>query len=197
MIKLKSILNEADSIQSNTFKMYHGGRRWEQIPTELYSSKQGRYECGVGIYFTNHYNTARKYAKGSKVVHLVEIDRNFVDIEKVKIPFEDVVNFVKNAYGMKHKKEIINDLTGRWKTSEVPAFVLNNLIVNYEAGSGKVGIEILKYFLSKGIDASVIKRSNDENWLVVFNPRIIKSVKVVNPTKLTKDDYKLPPILTV
>src|ERR1039458_2323947 len=72
MIKLKNLLLE--NSETNTFQMYHGGKRWSRIPSELYSHKQGRYECGVGIYLTNDYNTARKYAKGSRVVHLVEVD---------------------------------------------------------------------------------------------------------------------------
>ncbi len=59
--------------------------------------------------------------------------------------------------------------------------ILNNLIVNHEAGSGSVGTEIAKYFVSKGADASIQDQSGDEQWLIVFNPKIIINYSVVDP----------------
>ena len=52
---------------SDTFQMYHGGRKWSFVPSELIAPKQGRYEGGIGIYFTNYYETARKYAKSQSI----------------------------------------------------------------------------------------------------------------------------------
>lgn len=83
--------------------MYYGGKRWYRIPTEFLGSAKGRYEAGPGIYFTNSYETARRYAKGSRVVHLVDIDKNFKDIDKVDIRLIEMVDFIKNCRGMKHK----------------------------------------------------------------------------------------------
>jgi protein associated with RNAse G/E len=185
MIKLKDLLLE--NSETNTFQMYHGGKRWSVIPSELYSHKQGRYECGVGIYLTNDYNTARKYAKGSRVVHLVDIDKNFKELGDIKIPLTDILEFVKNLSGLKHKSEIITALTNnaiRMNTDYVRGDILNNLIVNYEAGSGNVGIKISNYFVSKGADAKFELQSGDEYWLVIFNPNIIKKVTVVDASKV-------------
>ena len=187
MIKLKTLLED---INSNTFKMYHGGKRWSRIPSELYSHKQGRYECGVGIYLTNDYNTARKYAKGSRVVHLVEVDKNFKELGDIKIPLTEILDFVKNLSGLRHKSEIITSLTNnaaRMNTDYVRGDILNNLIVNYEAGAGNVGIKISNYFVSRGADAKFELQSGDEYWLVVFNPNIIKKVTVVDASKVNGD----------
>lgn len=63
-MKLKTLYEE---ITGNTFQMYHGGSRWSTSP-EVRPSKNNRYEGGVGLYFTNSYERARTYAKGSKVV---------------------------------------------------------------------------------------------------------------------------------
>ena len=67
------------------------------------------------------------------------------------------------------------------------ADTLNNLIVNYEAGAGKVGIAVANYFTSKGADAHISPQSGDEFWLVVFNPKIIKKVTVVDPKTVTSN----------
>ena len=81
-MKLKTLVESIGTIQ-----MYHGGNRWSGTP-EIRPTK-GRYEGGPGIYFTNNYETAKKYAKGSNVVQLVNIDSNFKDftniIEKMDI----------------------------------------------------------------------------------------------------------------
>ena len=200
MIKLKNILQESETINPpvSTFQMYHGGKRWSQIPSEIIGSNKGRYEAGVGIYFTNDYNTARRYAKGSRVVHIVDINKNFKEIRSVNIPLTDIVGFLKNLSGLKHRKDIIDDIINNAKRmgqDYISANVLNNLIVNYESGSGEVGIKLSNYLVSKGVDAKLERQSGDEFWLVVFNPNIIKKVSVVDPSTVTSDfNFILPNI---
>ena len=69
--------------------------------------------------------------------------------------------------------------------------VLNNLVVNYEAGCGKQGIEVTKYIVSRGGDATVVRNGN-EDWLVVFNPKIIKYYRKVDTKE--KIEFELPRI---
>lgn len=179
-----------------TFRMYHGGSRWSYLPDDIQPGKKNRYEAGVGIYFTNSYNTARKYARGGKVVHMVEIDKNYRDISRVMISVEEMVNFVKSVSGLKKRNDIIKDILAysqRTNRTEISGDVLNNLIVNYEAGAGRPGVEIAKFLASKGVDASLQRQSGEEVWLVVFNPKILKKVTVVNPKDINSDsDFMLP-----
>jgi len=192
---IKEDSNEIDSQSSNdTFKMYHGGKRWNVIPSEILPSKKNRYEGGVGIYLTNNLNTAIKYSKGSRVVQLVEIDKNFKDITTVDIPLDKLLIFLKGLYGLKHRKEIMSDIINfskRTNKSNIPAEILNNLIVNYEAGAGNIGVEISKYFVELGIDACIQKNHGDEIWLIIFNPKIIKRVSVINQSKITSNDFDM------
>lgn len=182
--------------QSNTFQMYHGGVKWTRLPREILGSSKNRYEHGVGIYFTNFYQTARKYARGSNVVHLVDIDKNFVDIKEVELKLDDVISFVSGCYGMKSKSDIISDLrrnADRRSVDFIHANTLNNLIVNYEAGAGKVGLRVIDFFVSNGIDGSLIRQSGTEVWMVVFNPFIIKKVKIVSPSTIDSNfQFELP-----
>lgn len=184
-MKLKTILLEIDSdLRDSTFLMYHGGTRWSRIPSEIIGSKQGRYEAGVGIYFTNSYETARKYAKGGRVVHAVSIDKNFKLLKDVRVNLNELVNFVKSVPGMKKKSIIVDDLkryAERTSATEVSLEVLNNLLVNHEAGAGKAGVFVSNYFVSKGADAYLENQSGEEFWLVVFNPKILKKMTVIDP----------------
>lgn len=180
-----------------TLKMYHGGSRWSYLPDEIQPGKKNRYEAGVGIYFTNSYKTARKYAKGNKVVHLVEIDKQFKDIEDVTIPVGKITEFVKNVPQLSSKSDIINDINAystRVGKTEVPLSILNNLVVNYQAARGKSGVYIAKFFTECGADGHIQKQSGDEIWLVVFNPKILKSVKVVNPKEINSASQFMLPV---
>lgn len=186
-MKLKDILLEITGSPEDTFQMYHGGKRWSRIPTELQASGKGRYEGGVGIYFTNNYDTARRYAKGSRVVHLANIDKNYKSIDNVRVPLKELLEFVKNVSGMKKKHSISEDIirySVRVGREDVPLSVLNNLVINYEVGSGNAGLQISNYFVSKGVDAYLDRHSGEEFWLVVFNPRIIKTVRVIDPKEV-------------
>lgn len=189
-MRLKTLYEE---ITGNTFQMYHGGSRWLTSP-EVRPSKNNRYEGGVGLYFTNSYERARTYAKGSKVVQLVNIDRNFKDLDDVRVDVNEIIEFLNSVRGLKKRKEIIQDLqrTALRSGSDVRLSVLNNLIVNWQAGSGDVGIELKDFFVSKGVDASIQDQSGEEFWLVVFNPKIIKGYSVVDPKKIEK--FMLPSI---
>ena len=176
-----------------TFEMYHGGNKWYGDP-EIRPSK-GRYEGGPGIYFTNNYETAKKYAKGSNVVQLVQIDSNFRDLKSVKVQINDIFSFLDQLQGLKKRKEIKQDIqkfSDRINKEEIPLTVLNNLIVNWEAGSGEVGKEIANFFVKSGADAIVDEQSGAEQWLIVFNPKIIKNYEVVK--NVSVDRYMLPRI---
>lgn len=177
---------------SNYIEMYHGGMRWIEHP-EIRKAKKGNYEAGNGIYFTNSYLTAKKYAKGGRVVQKVKINKNFKDITDVYVDLKELIDFVNSIPRMKRKKEIINDLTRnaeRRNSNTISLDILNNLIVNHEAGSGNIGPIIANYFVQKGADASVERQSGKEFWIVVFNPKIILDVKVC-PANIPVDEYML------
>lgn len=189
-MKLRTILNE---IQSGTFQMYHGGSKWSGEP-EIRPTK-GRYEGGTGIYFTTNYETARKYAKGSNVVQIVDIASSFTDLKTVKVDIDSIFEFLDSLGGLKKRKELKSDIqrfADRIQKKEIPLTVLNNLIINWEAGSGEIGKEVARFFVSNGADAVIDDQSGDEQWLIVFNPKIIKNYKVTNPKEI--ETYMLPKI---
>lgn len=182
-----------DDIVNNTFQMYHGGKKWYTTPTDLISSKKGRSWYGVGIYTTNFYETARKYGKGPRVVHLLDIDKKYQDLDNVNIAVDEAIKFIKNLRGLRFKSEIVERIK-RYKDN-IPLSILHNNIINTDAAPGLIGKEVSDFLASKGADASYISQSGKEFWLLIFNPRIIKSFKVIDPKNIDNEfPFELPQI---
>ena len=128
------------------------------------------------------------------MVSKVQIDKAFGNIDKVSIGLGDMVEFLKNLPRLRNKNKMVERIAAyseRLNSKYIPAGVLNNLIVNYEAGSGDVGVKVNQFLVDHGVDAEVQSKSN-EDWLVVFNPKIIKNHEIVDPKKLSIEDYNLP-----
>jgi hypothetical protein len=138
--------------------------------------------------------TARKYAKGGGATMLATVDRNLALAERTLIPLATALDFFKSAPRMRHKQEIAADITAnanRHKSDAISANVLINLVVNYEAGSGDAGLSLARFLRDQGVDGSLETQSN-EDWLVIINPRVIRSMKRMAANEVPRDLYHLP-----
>lgn len=173
-----------------TFPLYHGGCRWIGRP-EVRAPKEGAYEGGVGLYFTTSWLRAKDYAKGNKVITIAEIRSDFTPIESVRIPRRDIADFL-TITRMRAKKEILSDIDSNiarvGNGDFVNANVFNNLVVNHRAGTGIAGLAVSKFLSSHGVDAE-IQRKGHEDWLLVLNPDIIKSHRVLSPKESPVWDF--------
>jgi hypothetical protein len=61
----------------------------------------------------------------------------------------------------------------------LPAEILVNAFVNFDAASGQHGPALAEYLVGHGVDVSHVSRSTDEDWIVIFNPKVIRSVTKV------------------
>lgn len=176
--------------EQNLFKVYHGGKKWVFVPKELIASKKNRHNYGVGIYSTNKLNTARAYGKGSRVVHELTVDKNYKELDDVFIDVGECIDFVKTLNGLRKKQILIKslqDYSDRIKNTNIPISILHNLIHNYDAAPGLLGKRVSDFLVSKGVDANYVRQSGDEFWFVIFNPKIIKSFRVVDPKQEGKE----------
>lgn len=142
-------------------KFFHGGIKWLGSPT--INPKRRRYEHGPGIYLTTSYETARKYGKGSRAVFEVDV-QDFTCISEIKIPKLDLLRFIEELRP-KNWENICTDLEGyanRTGREDIPLNVLNNLVVNWEAGGGKSGASIAQFFTENGADALIEQRGGGE-----------------------------------
>lgn len=175
-------------------QLWHGGRRWKDRPTVKPPTK-GRYECGPGIYLTNQYDRARKYAGRNGVTTMVSLRENLVWLERKEISLQLMEDYVRQTYGFRKRDVILKDLEDsayRLDRDQLSASYLVNLCVNHEVLSGKQGVFLADWLVEQGIDASLHVVNLVEHWVIVFNPEVIESYDVVSASKVALDKRTLP-----
>jgi hypothetical protein len=182
--------------------MWHGGRKWQWGP-EIMQGKKGQTERGPGIYCTSHYMTASKYAKGGGQVRRLVIEPREL-LEDIAIPLADAIGFVKSHLIRRTHEDIMQRLsdcserlrdgvyTLKGEGPHVPLSVLNNLCINSDQAHGERGLELNKFLVSYGADASFDYASGREVWGCIFNPECIKRHEVMPASAVDKGEYELP-----
>lgn len=163
-----------------TLKFWHGAQRWSGR-AELRPSRPRCYECGPGIYLSNHQSTARKYAKGGGQTVLVELSPDVVVLEDSRLTLDEMLEGLAGLPRVRARKDIEKGLRKsalRHPDGLMPAEYLMNYCVNYESLGGESGPALARWYASKGIDVSVYSRPGDEDWVVVFNPDKVVSAQV-------------------
>lgn len=180
-------------------QLWHGGNRWEGRP-EIRPSKQGRYECGPGIYLTTHYDTARKYAKGGKVVTRVTLADDIRWIHRQKAPVQSLRDYVRSTSRFPRRADILADIDRAVERRSVNGAVtefavetLLNLAINRECLDGQQGVLFAHWLVEQGVDAMLHRAYGQEQWVVVFNPDIIRRFEVV-PASAVNGDWDFPEI---
>lgn len=180
-------------------ELWHGGSRWEGAP-EVRPPRQGKYECGPGVYLTTSYLRARKYAGGNKVTTKVVLADDIRWLERAKLPLRELLDYAKTAPRLPMREQLLADLVRRYAEPEsslddlCDVSRLVNLLINSESLAGKPGVHLAQWLTSKGIDASLHTPMGAEQWVIVFNPAVIKSYRVVSAKDVTLDEYELPRI---
>lgn len=186
---------QAISARDAVLVLWHGAKRWDG-PACVRPPREGHYECGPGIYLTTHYSTACKYSRGGGALMRMELDPGLHWLEKSKLDLAMVNDFVKDLPRLRKRREILADLASnaqRMQSHQVDAAVLVNLGVNHRAFAGQIGCEVAKFLAAQGIHASLNAKSGTEEWVVVFDPRVILSVKKV-PASSIDSDFDFPGI---
>lgn len=170
----------------STIVLWHGAHRWEG-PPQLKPAGKLKSEEGSGLYLTTSEQTARKYAKGGGVVMRFEVDSNLKLLEDAKLDTEDAIRFVSSIPRLRSRQKVVDGImrvAGRQRDpKQIPAYVLENLMVNHDALKGAAGPMLAQWFVSKGIDANLIRRS-DEDWLVLYNLDKIVSYRRARPEEV-------------
>lgn len=181
------------------FQYWHGGKRWDGKP-EVQAPRQGRYECGPGIYLTNRYLTAKKYAAGGKVTTLITLANNVRWLQDAKLPLKELFDFLDTVPRLKGRARVKADFEQRCVRREMlmtdlcPVEYLVNILINTESLAGQVGLALVDWLTSKGVDASLHGAHGQEQWVIVFNPAVIVKHEVVSGSKVSLDSYELPRI---
>jgi len=172
----------------NTMNFWHGGNLDDY--NDIISQKNGRYEYGAGLYATTHYDTAKKYSKGSRKLYLITIE-NGVDINKAQLNIEDVKIFI-NTYLIGGMRKIIwNRYQPYIKDDVINAGIFNNVILNEKAIKSTNTRYLREFYVNNGIDYEIINNAYGwgEKMMVLYNMKKIINVITIKPTdKITKYD---------
>lgn len=194
MVRFKQFINEADIIPStepNTMSLWHGGNLEEAYDDSM-SHKKGRSEFGPGLYLTTHYQTAKKYAKGSRKFYQITISKG-IDIKDATLPEASVKEFI-NTYVIKNKRnDVIYSVDKYTKDGNVQASIFLNSIVNNEAIKPVNTGTLRQFLVNNHIDYQIVDNAFGwhERMIVLFNMRKIVKKVVVLPKDNIKD-FDLP-----
>jgi hypothetical protein len=177
-------------VTSSSLTLWHGGNL--DFGQDFIAHKGGRWEYGPGLYLTTHYGTAKKYAKGSRKLYQVVVEKG-TDIQDVSLPLEKVKDFL-DTYGIKaKKKEILEILQKREKEGGIEADILVNVLVNESAIKNTNTDQLRKFLVENGVDYSIVDNAFGwhERMLVLFNMKKIISKQVIKSTDKIAD-FDLP-----
>ena len=173
-----------------TLTVWHGGNLSGDLG--LIPQKNGRFEYGSGLYGTTHYDTAKKYAKGSRKLYRLTIQHGN-DANTHSVSLDNITEWV-NKYVQKTKRTDILERIGKYeKGGMAPAYIVNNIILNEKAITASNTDKLSKFFVDNGIDYLLVPNAFGwgELMIVVFNMRKVINIRQVTPKeKIT--DYDLP-----
>ena len=187
-------LNEeliSPSTEPNTMSFYHGGNLTFD-PDESFAHAKGRFEFGPGLYCTTHLDTARKYAKGSRKLYLITIQKRN-DVQDIRIGIDNILEFIKWYVIAKKKREVLDAIKDRIKDDMVDADIFLNIIINYDAIKPSNTNNLRRFIVNNSVDYCLV--SNPFGWgemmIVLFNMKLIVQKKVITP-KDKVEYYELP-----
>jgi len=185
---IKNILEEANDFISppnipNTMNFFHGGNLDEY--NDVIAQKNGRYEYGPGLYLTNEYSVAKKYAKGNRKLYLITVEKGN-DINDVVLSYQKCFNFIKEFCISKKLKEIILTLKEYEQNETILASIFNNIILNHKAIMSTKTKYLRQFLIDNDIDYELISSGYFGNLMVLYNMQKIKNIiRIKSTDKLT------------
>lgn len=168
----------------NTLNFWHGGNLDEY--NDVISHKKGRFEYGAGLYLTDSFEVVQKYAKGSRKLYLITVEKGN-EINECKILKVKILKFI-DRFVIKSKKSLVLERLSRFLNDEaldMDADTFNNTLLNLSAIKPSDTEHLRTFLIENGIDYELT--SNIGGWggkmMVLYNMD-----KIVNTIRITPKD---------
>lgn len=165
---------------NNSMEFWHGGNLDQY--NDIIAQKNGRYEYGPGLYLTTQYETAKKYAKGSRKLYKITVSQGS-DINNSFLDFDDVTDFIKLYVISSKRKEIYSRLLKYITDNKIKAYIVNNVFLNENAIKPSNTKYLREFYINNGIDYEIV--DNPFGWgekmMVLYNMKKIKNVQIIRP----------------
>ncbi len=172
-----------------TMTFWHGGNLDDMGDV---AHKSGRWEHGPGLYLTTQYDVVQQYAKGSRKLYKVTVEKGN-SLDDVRLPIANVMEFVKQ-YVIKNKaKEVIASIERLTKEGTLLADTFMNIIINNDAIKNTNTNDLRQFFVRNKVDYSLLDNTFGwgEKMMVLFN-----MTKIVNIERFKSgdrmDDWNFP-----
>ena len=155
---------------------YHGGNLDNYSP--IISHKKGRFEYGPGLYATEHLDTARKFAKGSRKLYQLIIEKGN-DINDVEFDIKSCLSFIKN-YVMVDKRKLVAEIMQEYiKDNKIKGYIFNNILTNNNAIKPTRTKNWRQFLIENGADYEIMHKTYgfNEKMIVLYNMNKIKDIK--------------------
>jgi len=178
------------SKEPDTISLWHGGNLTKELV--LIPQKNGRFEYGAGLYATTHYDTARKYSKGSRKLYKLTLKKGN-DANNAKLDYVKAIGFVNQFVIKSKRKDIIQRLEKFVQNDTISADIFNNVILNEKAIKAVDTVHLSQFFVDNGIDYLLVPNAFGwhEMMIVIFNLNKIIDVQLIKPSDKIID-YDLP-----
>lgn len=121
------------------------------------------------------------------------IDGSLRLLENLRIKPDAMLAAVKSIPRLRAKQAILDDIgwcAERSKSDTIGLNTVINLAAHHKALSGAAAVAISEFVASQGADASLYERSG-EDWLIVFNPKIVVSSQAVRSNDVDVTTFSL------
>ncbi len=172
----------------NSMNFWHGGNLDDY--GDAIAQKNGRYEYGPGLYITTHYDTAKKYAKGSRKLYLVTV-ANGVDISDATLDENKVREFVASYVIGGKRKEILATMEKYFSEGKIKANTFNVILLNNKAIKPANTINLRSFLVDNGIDYEIVDNAFGwgEKMIVLYNmKKILNVIQVKSGDKIAVFD---------
>jgi hypothetical protein len=167
-------------ISESVLTLWHGGNL--ELGLENIAHKGSRWEHGPGLYLTTHYDTARKYSKGSRKLYRIVIKKG-TNIRDVDIPMSEALSFIDGYVIKSKRKEILSRIEARSQNGAINADTFLNIIINENAIKNTDTDKLRIFLVKQGIDYSIVDSAFGwgERMIVLFNMRNIVNKTIIKP----------------
>jgi hypothetical protein len=174
-----------------TLNFWHGGDL--DSYDDIIAQKNGRYEYGPGFYAITHYDTALKYAKGSRKLYLVTVEKG-IDIQYALLDVSAALDFIKSYVIGSKRKEILRRLQKYFtEDGKIKAYIFNNVMLNEKAIKSTNIMYLREFYINNGIDYEIIHSPfgwAKENMIVLYNmKKVVNVIRVKSGDKI--ENYEL------
>lgn len=182
----ESIIEKDNNPNHMTF--WHGGNLDD---ISIKGNRSGRSMYGSGLYLAKSYTDVQKYAKGSRKLYKVVVEKG-TDINEVKLDIDKVNDFMNKYISKAKQKELRYYIDKNTKDGKIEADTFNNLVINYKAISNKNQKELIYFLIENGVDYEYHNRPGfyHGDILTLFNTsKIVDIVRVTSKDKIKDFEF--------